>query len=257
MAAEKEMTTLLGAGDPPPVQLVNDDSDVPILLLCEHAGQAIPSKLGDLGISRGVIDTHRGWDIGAEKLALLVSEILSAPLVMQRYSRLVIDCNRPPLGEESIPLVSDGIEIPLNRNCLGADRQTRIDEIFLPLDHAIEALLDRHSRSLLISIHSFTPQFGGKSRPWHAGFLSRTDHATAGQLKRYIADKRPNLHLALNQPYQIHDSTDWFIPKHAEKRKLAHTLVEIRNDQLHTQSQIDDWAELISGAIKSVLEQII
>ena len=50
---------LLVTGDPAPVEWVNRDSDAKIALLCEHAGRAIPQKLGDLGVSEVNDTTER------------------------------------------------------------------------------------------------------------------------------------------------------------------------------------------------------
>ena len=95
-------STLLTPSDPPPVDLVNGESDAPLLLVCEHGGHAVPDRLS-LGVTDEVRLSHRGWDIGAEAVARRLADHLGAPLVIQRYSRLVIDANRPPLSPTSMP----------------------------------------------------------------------------------------------------------------------------------------------------------
>lgn len=104
--------SLLTGRDPNPVEIVNADSRSPVVLFCEHAGQAIPERLAGLGISRQDLDAHIGWDIGAEAVARHMAQILGAPLVIQRYSRLVIDCNRPPQAPDAMPEISDGVAVP-------------------------------------------------------------------------------------------------------------------------------------------------
>lgn len=260
---------LLSPTDPAPVEWVNRDSPSPVLLLCEHAGQAIPQALGDLGLPGGAIDLHIGWDIGAERLARALAGLLGAPLILQRYSRLVIDCNRPPESEGAIPAISDGINVPANKGLSAHDRQARRQAVFDPLDAAITEGLEAHPRRAAFSIHSFTrqmravtPQSHGdgntpgtdRVRPWHAGFLTRRDIRTASALLAHIGRCAPELKLTLNEPYQVDDATDWFIPAHAEPRGLAHTLVEVRNDQLTDGKGIDRWADLLAGAITSLPE---
>ena len=56
---------------------------------------------------------------------------------MQRYSRLVIDANRPPNSPLAIPTVSDNAEIPGNRNLSQAEKDARVVSIFEPMDRAI------------------------------------------------------------------------------------------------------------------------
>lgn len=245
----------LSERDPDPVEIVNAGATSPIMLLCEHAGQAVPQILGDLGLKRGVIDQHIGWDIGAEKLARVMAQHLGCTLIIQRYSRLVIDCNRPPHATGSIPAVSDNVVIPLNKGVTSAEAKHRRQAIFDPLDQAIAAQLDRYEHRAVFSIHSYTRVFNGRYRPWDAGFLSRRDLRTAGALLERIGAADPRVTLALNQPYQIDDDSDWFIPHHAEPRGLAHTLIEICNDQLLSEAGLHRWASLLSDAINSTIEQ--
>jgi len=246
---------LLGAGDPAPVEEVNAESPAPLLLLCEHAGQAIPRRLGDLGLPPGAIDTHIGWDPGAERLARALAERLGAPLILQRYSRLVIDCNRPPDAPSAMPEEVEGIAIPGNRGLTASDRKQREAAIFAPMNRALEAAFARYPRRAAFSIHSFTPVFAGERRHWHAGFLTRRDLPTAELLRRSIARQEPDLVLAINEPYRIEDDGDWFIPAYAERRGLAHSLIEIRNDQLGDAAGIETWAARLTLAIAAVLEQ--
>ncbi|MCY4206526.1 MAG: N-formylglutamate amidohydrolase [Roseovarius sp.] len=245
---------LLGNSDPHPVEIVNANSQCQVLLLCEHAGRAVPAKLGTLCVATDVLDSHRGWDIGAENVARGVADALGAPLVIQRYSRLVIDANRPPDGALAIPVESDGVRISGNVDLTPEERQTRVDEVFRPMDAALAGLFDAKTRSACFSIHSYTPVLGTQSRPWHAGFLSRADLQSANALLEFIRARRADLTLAVNEPYQIEDDTDWFIPRHAEPRGLIHALVEIRNDLITEPAGAADWAALVAGAIDQLME---
>ena len=246
----------LGPDDPDPVIWVNEDSASPLLLVSEHAGNAMPGALGNLGLTADVIDSHRGIDIGASSLARALSDRLDAPLIMQRYSRLVIDCNRPPDGAHAVPEVSDGAVIPGNRGLSRKEQKIRADAIFWPFNAAITAGFARHPRRLALSVHSFTRQLDGKPpRPWHAGFLARKkDEVTPKRLLDHIERDDPSLVLAINDPFQIEDETDWFIPAHAERLGLAHALIEIRNDGLLKSADIERWADLLSSAISSLPE---
>lgn len=247
-------STLLSPADPPPVEVVKENSTAPVVLVCEHAGRRVPERLNDLGISPGDLASHRGWDIGAEGVARQLADSLDAPLVLQNYSRLVIDSNRPPISPDAILPKSDGLLIPANQNLSHQERQQRIAEIFEPMDRVLTDLFERCARTACFSVHSFTPQLKGESRPWHVGLLSRTDLATAHALKENLSALRPDLEIAVNQPYQIDDDSDWFIPVHAERRNLSHALIEIRNDQLATAQDEAEWGLLLATAIRHVLE---
>ena len=247
--------SLLSEADPFPVEVLNNKSGSPVLLLCEHAGRNIPSSLNNLKLNEDVLTSHRAWDIGARNVALGISEVLDAPLILQRYSRLVIDANRPPNGTGSMPEISDGVTIPGNQGLTSMDKQSRIDEIFAPMDHAIEAGLTETVKACF-SIHSFTPSMNGQDRRWHAGFISRHAKNTARALMASVSRQQPALELALNQPYQIDDETDWFVPRHAETRGLPHCLIEIRNDQIDHPQGAKLWAGYLATAIAEFMETL-
>lgn len=246
---------LLGAIDPVPVELCHAEAASPFLLLCEHAGQAVPKALNGLGLPGGAIDRHIGWDIGAADLARSLADRLRCPLILQHYSRLVIDCNRPPGAMDSIPEISDGVRVPGNIGLPTQDHTQRRQAIFDPMNDAITAAFAAHPRQAVFSIHSFTRRFQGQDRPWDAGFLARRDMDTAQRLLDRISAEDPALTLALNAPYQIDDASDWFIPHHAEPRGLRHTLIEVRNDHLSDAAGVARWADLLAAAIGSVLEK--
>lgn len=245
---------LLTPSDPPPVEWVNRESTAPVLLLCEHAGKAIPAKLDGLGLPQGAVDLHIGWDIGAERLARSLAAKLSAPLILQRYSRLVIDCNRPPGTTGSVPEISDHVVIPGNSNLSPAARREREKLIFDPLNEAIAEGFAQNPRRAAFSVHSFTRQMcRGDRREWDAGFLCRRDLETARVFPDALKRARPDLNLAINEPYQIEEDGDWFIPHHAEPRGIRHCLIEVCNDQLHSEKAVAEWAGLLARAIDEVL----
>lgn len=249
--------TLLGPNDVPAFELVNADSRKPLALVCEHAGIAIPEALSDLGLSQDALHAHIGWDIGAAAVARELSGILDAPLVLQNYSRLVIDCNRPITSLESIRETSDGVVIPGNLSLTEAERSQRFDEIFAPFQAAIDTILDRTPRRAIIAIHSFTPSLSdGIQRPWDIGFLFRKDIRTSHRLADVLATLAPDLSIGLNEPYQIDDASDWFVPHNGEGRQLPHSLIEIRNDHLASADACRRWAELIGRCIDTVLPEL-
>ena len=254
MTIHPPLSVLLSVNDPAPVEWFNADSAAPVLLVCEHAGRAVPEALAGLGLPEGAIDDHIGWDIGALAVARRVAERLGAPLIAQRYSRLVIDCNRPPLSPGAIPEISDNQRVPGNTSISNEQRMARVRDVFEPFAAAVVDGFSMAPRKLAISIHSFTRALRGKEeRPWHAGFLARQELDTSSRFIDHIAQTAPHLVLALNEPYQVEDETDWFIPTQCEARHIRHSLVEIRNDLIRTSEGQDLWAGYLTDAIHSIL----
>ncbi|MEL6264754.1 MAG: N-formylglutamate amidohydrolase [Pseudomonadota bacterium] len=250
-----ENQRLLGPGDPLPVEVMHADSAAGVLLVCEHAGRAVPAGL-DLGVDAAVLASHRGWDIGAAAVARRLAVALGAPLVLQRYSRLVLDANRPPGSPASIPETSHGAAIPGNRGLAPRQRAARAAEILAPMDRAIEEALARHPRRATFSVHSYTPELDGVARPWHAGMLTRRSPETAAALIASLRRQDPGLVLAMNEPYRIEDDGDWFVPRHAEPSGLPHCLIEIRNDEIAGDGGAARWAGLLATAITDLLETL-
>src|ERR1700722_3548046 len=127
-----DTSLLLGSAEVPPVLEHNAAGRSPFLLTCDHYGRLIPLSLGDLGLPESELTRHIAWDIGIAGVAEALSKHLDAHLVAQRYSRLVIDCNRPPPAPSSIPIVSEATTIPGNEGLAREAAQTRRRQIFEP-----------------------------------------------------------------------------------------------------------------------------
>lgn len=253
---QSQQTTLLGADDPAPVERIAGAG--PVFLCCEHAGQAVPAALRGLGVAQSALDDHIGWDIGAAPVTRLMAARLGAPAVLQRYSRLVIDCNRPAHAADAIPAVSDMVPIPGNEALSEADRDARRREIFAPYDAAVTLGMARPGVHLALSIHSFTPRLAREDRlrPWQIGFLCRADSATSAALAQAVARRAPGITVGINEPYVICDESDWFVPRHGERTGIPHSLIEIRNDLIRDEAGCRWWADLLSACALDVLETL-
>jgi len=221
------------------------------LLICDHAGRLIPARLGDLGVSPSNLERHIAWDIGAAGVARELARTLDAVLVHQRYSRLVIDCNRAPDDPGSIVAASDGVVIPGNRALGPKEREARRREIFQPYQDRVAAILGerlgRGQPSLLVSLHSFTPSMGGVARPWRFGVLHLGDSVFS---RAVLAVLRADWGEAAgdNQPYAM-DRIDFTIPHHARAHGLDYLELEIRQDLISTPDAQVEMARLLAGVL--------
>lgn len=248
--------TLLEPGDPLPVEVVSARSRTRVVLACEHAGRAVPARLGDLGIAAAEMERHIAWDIGAEGLARRLAAQLGAGLVLQRYSRLVIDCNRPYAAPDLAPPVCDGTILPANLELDEAGRRARWAAIHQPFHDALAAALDGTADPILVAVHSFTPRLAGRERPWHAGLLCNRDPSFASVLLAALRTVAPGRPLALNEPYTVDDLSDYTIPTHGERRGIPHVLIEVRNDLITEQAGQKEWARLLARALIATVEDL-
>ena len=254
------LDALLGADDPPVFQIERDAGRSPFLLVCDHAGRAIPRKLGRLGLSEAELSTHIAWDLGVAELGRRLSSRLDALLISQNYSRLVVDVNRPPGAIDSIPALSERTRIAANDGASGPDATERLDAVFHPYHDRIRAELDdrdaRGDRSALVALHSFTPVYMGEQRPWHVGVLYGRDPRLA-QLVLDGLRTDGALVVGENEPYSVSDSTDYTIVVHGEQRGIPHVELEIRHDLLVTETDVQAWAERIGGVLEEALPRLI
>jgi predicted N-formylglutamate amidohydrolase len=244
-----EIVTLLAPDEPPAVVEYRTAGVSPFLLVCDHAGRRIPRKLQNLGLNEAELSRHIGWDIGIAGVGRMLADRLDAALVMQTYSRLVIDCNRPPGTPTSIAPMSESTRVPGNENVSAPEAAARRREIFAPYHGTIEKHLGARAKSkretILISLHSFTPVYAGVPRPWHAGVLyNRYDPLAASLLALLRASGEQTF--GDNEPYSVTDDTDYTIPVHGEKRGLAHVAIEIRQDLIAEEAGQREWAELLA-----------
>src|SRR4030088_2016733 len=155
-----DKSLLLGSTDVPPVWEDNAAGGSPFLLTCDHYGRTIPQALGDLGLPASELTRHIAWDIGIAGVAERLAKHLDAHLIAQRYSRLVIDCNRPPGAASSIPLISEATTIRGNEGLAREAAQTRRTQIFDPYHRRIDEIIDYRLHAgiptVLVSLHSFT-----------------------------------------------------------------------------------------------------
>jgi predicted N-formylglutamate amidohydrolase len=246
--------TLLSDDDPSPCGLHNPVEDAPWLFLCEHAGKRIPNSLKMLGLPQKEINRHIGWDIGIFDLAKKISNNLNAPLFFQRYSRLVIDCNRPLTSDGLIPEISDNTIIPGNIDLSSEEREKRITEIWKPYQNSIHKYLKSKSLPgpVIISLHSFTPIFNGKKRPWHIGLLYNRFPETALFLKERIKNHNSSLNIGFNQPYEVSDEDDYTIPVFGERMGFAHVLMEIRQDLIEKKTTRKKWEDLLTNVFQEL-----
>ncbi len=240
---------LLTADEPAPVTVYNANGPSPFLLVADHAGNAMPRGLGRLGIAEAECARHIAWDIGIAGLGRLLADALDATLIQQNYSRLVVDCNRPPGTATSIPEISELTAVPGNVGLSEASKAARVREIFSPYHERIETELDHRQQAnrpaVLIALHSFTPSFKGVARPWHAGVLYNRDPRFSRHLLAPLKEEK-GLIVGDNEPYAVSDATDYTIPVHGERRGLPHALVEIRQDLIADENGQRAWALILA-----------
>jgi predicted N-formylglutamate amidohydrolase len=248
-------TFLLTDENVPPVHEYNADGRSPFLFACDHYGRLIPRVLGHLGLSENELTRHIAWDIGIAEVAEQLAAQLDAHLVAQRYSRLVIDCNRPPHVAGSIPRISEATTIPGNEGISREAAGMRRAQIFDPYHRRIAEIIDQRASvglpTVLVSLHSFTPVYAGIARPWHIGTLYHRDTVLPPLLLKHLRSEG-DLVVGNNEPYAVSDETDYTIPVHGEMRRLMNTGIEIRQDLISDPVGQNAWADRLARILAAI-----
>ncbi len=251
--------TLLSNGDPAPVEVLRADGGSTFLFTAEHAGRALPRRLGSLGLKDRDLDRHIAWDIGIAGVTRCLSEKLDAPAVLQAYSRLVVDCNRWPTAKDFVTAFSEDTMIPGNVGLSRKEIDARAHEIFHPYHHTIRDLLDartaRLQATVLVAMHSCTPVYLGVSRPWHVGVLYDKD-PTFARIVLELLHGEGKLIVGDNEPYFLTSDKDYAVPVHGEQRGIPHVEIEIRQDLIQTESGQREWGERMAQVFGEGLDRL-
>ncbi len=248
---------MIGPGDPPPYAIINEQGKAKILLVGDHASNAIPKILHKLGLDDTALEQHIAYDIGTKKLIHHLSQHLDAPAILAGYSRLVVDLNRSLEDDSIMPELSDYTVIRGNQNMSDAQRNQRIHCLFTPYRRAIDTMLHRFKEKevvpAFISIHSFTPEMAGFSRPWHAGVLWDQDPRIPVPLMNNLRAHPDGFNIGDNEPYSGKHLSDYTIDHHAEAAGLPHVSIEIRQDLVDTEEGAERWASILDDALYDIL----
>ncbi|QDH12923.1 N-formylglutamate amidohydrolase [Formicincola oecophyllae] len=254
---------LLTERDPTPFTHWPETRPTDIVLVCDHGGRAIPEKLGTMGLSEQDRGRHIAWDIGIAAVARRLQGRLGCALLLQNYSRLVVDCNRAPHHATLMAPVSDHTAVPANQALSSAQRQARLDAIYHPYHEAIAHCLEGRARqgrpTLFVSLHSFTPEMDGFKRPWHLGLLHHHDPQSAQTMAALLAGKQAMdgapLVVGSNQPYALSPESEFTTIHHAAQRQLPALEIELRQDLLAGQAGQAFWADMLAEALPRFLAE--
>lgn len=237
------------------VAVENEAGKSPVLLICEHASNRLPARYGDLGLSQQVLSSHIAWDPGALEVARLLSQKLDATLIYQRFSRLIYDCNRPPESTSAMPVRSEIYDVPGNANLDEAERFLRTAALYIPFHEAISSLIEKRRilglKSVIVTVHSFTPVYHGNIRDVQIGLLHDTDARLVDDM---LSDSDPApFRIERNQPYGPDDGVTHTLRLHALPDGLLNVMIEVRNDLISDEAGQRAAAKFLGEGLSKAL----
>jgi predicted N-formylglutamate amidohydrolase len=238
--------------------VVGGRADLGLIILCDHAGNALPSEYGTLGLPSAQLERHIAYDIGVAPIVRTLAAQLGVPAVLTRYSRLLIDPNRGTNDPTLIMRLSDGAVVPGNRKLDDAERQKRLRLYYEPYHRAITGIIDQCLATgvtpMLLSVHSFTESWKQFTRPWHVGVLWEADGRLAKpMLEAFFAEG--GLIVGENEPYagQLEGDCLW---QHGAQRGLANAIIEIRQDLIRDAAGQAAWGKRLCRIMEKLLSDL-
>jgi predicted N-formylglutamate amidohydrolase len=230
----------------------NPDGAGPFVFVCDHASNRIPDAYMSFGFAEDALLTHIAWDPGALGVARRLAVRFDGPLFWPDASRLILDCNRAPEAKSLIVSESEGRPVPANFGLTEAERARRLDQIHAPYHAAIDACLKRRlarrQPTALIAVHSYTPVYLGKARPWQVGIVFGEDRRLSDLLIREL-EADPALSVGINQPYSPGDQVYYTVARHAGPSALPAVMIEIRNDEIGDRAGERKWADRLASIL--------
>jgi predicted N-formylglutamate amidohydrolase len=225
------------------------------IISCEHGGKNIPKKYFSLFKNKKrILNSHRGWDIGALVLAKKVSKDLLCPLYFSETSRLLIDLNRS--------LHHPNLFSEFSKSYDKTTRQEIINKIYIPYREKIENHIKNandHSPVIHLSIHSFTPVLNNVIRHADIGLLydpaRKSEKEFCNKLRVTLINYFPDLVIRSNYPYK--GSADGFTPylrKQFNERKYSG--IEIEINQKHIIKNDRTWLMIKNALRKSLINNL-
>ncbi|TCR70667.1 N-formylglutamate amidohydrolase [Bosea sp. BK604] len=243
---------------PGEVEIIPGDPATGMLLLCDHASNAIPAELNGLGLPAGQLERHIAYDIGAAELTRTMARATGAPAVLTTFSRLLIDPNRGLDDPTLVMRLSDGAIVPGNARIDDAGVAARVKRYYAPydaaIDDAIEAATSAGQPPAIVSIHSFTPFWKAAARPWHVGVLWDRESALSQALIAAL-QAEGDLVVGDNEPYRGGLPGDT-IDRHATRRGLPDTLIEVRQDLIAASETARAWGLRLARIVPSCVEAV-
>ncbi len=229
-----------------------------LILTCEHAAGDVPKSLKSAPptLTHSLLQSHRGWDAGALKVASSLQKNFQGELHQFRITRLLVDANRTLKGTNDLPTYGRELEQAERLWLFNQYKKYRAT-----INQSVTKRAKSKASTFILSVHTFTPSIKNKTRATDIGLLFRTGVAKelefAVRFKRAIKvqPEAKNWNIHFNRPYRgftdccLNDVLDG----HLGSSSINGLFLEINQRILRTQSQIKN----VSRALHSALEMCL
>lgn len=219
---------------------VGTGGEAPLIITCEHASNRLPSQWTWQPQDERLVDTHWAWDPGAADIVRELADDVGAAAVLSRFTRLLVDPNRPIDAPDLFREVCDGAPVALNLDISPSDRNRRIALLYQPYHDAIDTVIAERESELLLAIHSFTPVYEGHQRSVDVGVLHCDQPELAARWRDLLAES--GMDVRIDEPYSGGEGFMYSPWQHARVAGCPALELELRQDIL---AHADRRSELV------------
>jgi predicted N-formylglutamate amidohydrolase len=152
-------------------------------------------------------------------------------------------------------VISDGMAIPENCRLTSAELDARANAFFWPYQRAIAAAIaerrDGERCPVVLSIHSYTGEMNGMTRPLQLSVLS-WDRRIAEPLLRRLQEQG-GFTIGDNEPYSGLDLDGYTKETHGLPVGLPNVLLEFRQDEIDSVEKAHAWADMVAEVLRPIL----
>jgi predicted N-formylglutamate amidohydrolase len=211
----------------------------------------VPHGYGDLFASAAdVLNSHRGYDIGALGVAHRVAAGLSVPILFSTVTRLLVDLNR---SLDHVDLFST-----YTRGLSGSEKATIIRRFYRPyrssVTRTVAAAIAADHRVLHVGVHSCADELDGRQRNLDISLLfdeARTlEQAVCGHWREAVYNQSRGLRCPFNEPYRgSDDGLTTTLREQFPQRQYLGVEVEVRQGLIRAAPQQQAVGDLLSQTL--------
>ncbi len=210
------------------VEIISGRPDAHVVLTCEHASERLPEPWEWPEEDRWVVGTHWAYDIGASDLTRDVTVALGAPAVLSRFSRLLIDPNRPEGADTLFRTEAEGRPLHMNAHLSEGERAARKRRLYDAYHETVHETLVGATAEVVLAMHTFTPEYEGTVRDLEVGVLFDHDEPLAERVRAALVET--GLRVGMNTPYSGKLGMMYSADMHAVRHGCQAVELEVRQD---------------------------
>lgn len=227
-----------------------------VLLTCEHGGREVPAKFAScFSGHEAVLETHRGFDIGALGVAQRMAARLAVPIIFSTTTRLLVDLNRSIGQPDFFSEFTSRLTEEAREEIIGTYYRPHRASV----ERVIDAAVGAGHTVLHVGVHSCTDRLHDQTRELDIALLfdetRENEQALCERWRSQLHTLDDRLRSPFNEPYRGSDDglTTTLRQRYAPYQYLG-IEIEARQGIVGRQDEQVAIGDLLSASLRSTLD---